>query len=122
MSDLKFRAWDGKQMVCPDYITRDGTAHWKADSIPTYSKIIMQSSGMLDKKDKIIYEEDIIVDNDGQRWRIIFSRGQFTAWHPGRWRPLYLFMGQSTPMCEVIGNKYENPRILILRNSQNDMR
>ena len=60
MRTIKFRAWDGEQMVSPDYIGRDGRAYWKANSILTSSERVMQFTGLLDKNGKEIYEGDIV--------------------------------------------------------------
>ncbi len=58
--EIKFRAWDGEKMVHPDYITRDGRAYWKENSIPTASNVIMQFTGLHDKNGKEIYDADIV--------------------------------------------------------------
>lgn len=60
MKTLKFRCWNGEQMVSPDYITREGLGWWKENSIPTCSSAIMQSTGILDNNGKEIYEFDIL--------------------------------------------------------------
>ena len=60
MSRLKFRAWDGEQMVSPDYVDRDGYAHWKANSIPEGTDRVMQWTGLLDKRGAEIFEGDIL--------------------------------------------------------------
>lgn len=59
--ELKFRVWDGEQMISPDYIDRSGNAYWKSDSIPSMSKKVMQFTGLKDKGGKEIYEGDIVL-------------------------------------------------------------
>lgn len=60
MRQLKFRAWNGEQMVSPDYITRSGSVWWKENIIPTYSNNIMQFTGLYDCDGKEIWEGDIL--------------------------------------------------------------
>jgi len=108
--EIRFRVWNGEQMVSPDYIDRDGIAHWKENSIPETSADLMQFTGLKDKNGKEIYEGDIV-----QRGVIIFSRGKFTgAYVDGNgnlsddWEDdLY----QETNI-RVLGNIYANPELL----------
>lgn len=58
--EIKFRVWNGETMISPDYITRDGVAHWKENSVPETSANLMQYTGLKDKNGKEIYEGDII--------------------------------------------------------------
>lgn len=58
--ELKFRVWDGEQMISPDYINRKGFACWKSNSIPETTDKVMQFTGLLDKNGKEIYEGDIV--------------------------------------------------------------
>jgi hypothetical protein len=60
MRTIKFRVWNGETMISPDYIDRDGNAHWKENSIPQTSDKIMQFCGLKDKNGKEIYEGDIV--------------------------------------------------------------
>ena len=60
MRVIKFRVWDGENMISPDTIDRHGVARWITDSIPNMSKKLMQFTGLHDKNGKEIYEGDII--------------------------------------------------------------
>ena len=57
---IKFRVWNGEQMVSPDYIDRQGVAHWKENSIHTSSQNLLQFTGLTDKNGKEIFEGDIV--------------------------------------------------------------
>ncbi len=109
MKQLKFRCCNGEQMVSPDYITREGIAWWKEDSIPTSNSHIMQFTGLLDKHNKEIYEADIL---EGFDYPVGFMEGAFGC------RILYdqIFLTlHNCPQKEllVLGNVYENPELLI---------
>lgn len=81
--EIKFRAWNGEEMISPDYITRDGYGYWKENSIPTTSKELMQYTGLKDKNGKEIYEGDVIKFHTGMKYRdsvnmkICFNQGCF---------------------------------------------
>ena len=60
MREIKFRVWNGECMISPDYIDREGVAHWHENSIPESSKELMQYTGLKDKKGNEIFEGDII--------------------------------------------------------------
>ena len=65
-------------------------------------------TGICDSKGVHIYEGDII-DAYGKKWKIIFSEGCYVAWGPGRCKAL------RTMYCQVIGNMFENPRLMYQR-------
>ena len=122
MREIKFRAWDGEKYISPDYITRDGVAHWKEDSIPTRSTIIEQFTGLHDKNGKEIYEGDLMRSSFPSRIDIPDSI-QIVEWCE---RDASFFAidkaefrlgGKLHPVwwnthCEVIGNIHENPELL----------
>ena len=107
-------------MVSPDYIDRQGVAHWKENSIHTSSQNLLQFTGLKDKNGKEIFEGDIVkasttIDGDQKLMAVEWSvdRCNFSTYHPkinGGWFPnirkdTYLFF-------EVIGNIFENPELL----------
>lgn len=114
MRTIKFRAWNGEQMVSPDYIDRKGIAHWKENSIPTSSEKVMQFTGLLDKNGKEIYEGDIIVQPELYHQKSLNKKPQegIVYWNEEdarfsiRSKNGY-FMVLNPSECEVIGNIYE---------------
>lgn len=113
MRDIKFRVWDGEDMISPDYITREGFAHWQSNSIPNISDVLMQSTGLktADTNNEI-YEGDILErqdmrQKDKKRTRHVVTfqtnslRGTSGFDLP---QPLHKF--------EIIGNIYENPGLV----------
>lgn len=121
--EIKFRVWDGEQMVSPDYISREGVAYWKSNSIPEYSKDIMQFTGILDKNGKEIYEGDFL-KSDGRdfmsetdRVAVKFSGSCFVVYNPGCCKTCRDGFGCICSLDEydnfdICGNIYENPELL----------
>jgi hypothetical protein len=105
---IKFRTWDGEKYVSPDYISRNGFAWWKENSIPTSSDTVEQFTGLLDKNGEEIYEGDV-VDYLGIRFKIIFHCGAFGYKYFGDFHWLVNF---DKTQLKIIGNIFENPELL----------
>ena len=112
--EIKFRAWDGEQMVSPDYIDRDGTAWWKENSIPTFNKEPMQFTGLPDKLKTDCYEGDILENPEGKRGIVVFYDGCFRLQrHKSETSSHYITMDQGyMGNKKIIGNIYEHPELL----------
>jgi uncharacterized phage protein (TIGR01671 family) len=133
--EIKFRVWDGEQIVSPDYINRAGYGCWKSNSIPETSNLLMQFTGLKDKNGKEIYEGDIcktLIEVGGISERIKgfgygvveYSSNRFTINHFKYDDSLKTRFGKNTIYgftrdnfsrigeTEIIGNIYENPELL----------
>lgn len=123
----KFRTWDSvkKKFVEHFFITDNGLICNMEKPTSDYNfpmpvekseLILMQSTGLLDKNGKEIFESDILCYNG--RKVIVKWHGSYASFiyrfvdelhkRSAEWYPLYL----SYLKCEVIGNIYENPELL----------
>ena len=123
----KFRAWDKRfsEFVEDFFASEDGKIYKKstdtgygiAISRETSDKVIlMQSTGLVDKNGKKIFEGDIL-DYKGRK-ALVRWHGSYASFiyrfvdephkRNAEWKPLYL----AYMKCEIIGNVYENPELL----------
>lgn len=123
---LKFRAYDGgslSRMYQPDEVMVGNGDIWIIDEdsvagewIVNNDIYLMQSTGLLDKNGKEIFEGDI-VDYKGRK-AVIKWHGSYASFiyifvdelqkRVAGWSPLYLAYFH----FEVIGNKFETPELL----------
>lgn len=107
---IEFRAWDDKKMVSPDYVDRYGIAYWREDGILCSSKIVMQYTGLKDKKGVKIFKGDIVIpfslENKRNKSVIIYEFNQF------RIKGESLYWNWDLSQIEVIGNIYKNPELI----------
>jgi len=119
MREIKFRAWDGEQIVYPDYIDRKGIAHWTENSIPETSDKVMQYTGLKDKNGVDIFEGDVVKcyyggSEKGAHDTIEFKNGAFCLRHRGvTIKEMLEDDGVYSSELEIIGNIYSNPELLI---------
>jgi len=108
MREIKFRVWDGEQMVSPDYINRDGTARWKCNSIPQFSDDLMQFTGLQDANGVDIYEGDKYIwgSKKQEEGRIEFIGGSFRCYCERTKNAFPIESMYAT--IEVVGNIHEN--------------
>lgn len=123
----KFRLWDSveKKFVEHFFITDNGlicnmekpTSDCKIPiPIEKSELILMQSTGLIDKNGKEVFEGDV-VDCKGRK-ALVRWHGSYASFiyrfvdelqkRKTEWKPLYL----AYMKCEIIGNIYENPELL----------
>mgnify|MGYP001561960651 CR=1 FL=1 len=108
---IKFRAWDtfDNKMIC------NSEECIKLMLIPRPDRYIqMQFTGLLDKNGKPIYEGDILaggepIDGEPRRGVIKWATTNYTAHYDFGILPSHIY-------CEVIGNIWENPKLLEEKN------
>lgn len=122
MREIKFRAWDGRQMwkdvACfegePYVMNYEETGFvplLNEDQIASNGKpIIMQFTGLHDKNGKDIYEGDIL-SSQYTDYEVVF---EFSRWDLKRIRGAYSYpvFNNSAKEMESIGNIHENPKLL----------
>ncbi|ABI36869.1 hypothetical protein [Geobacillus virus E2] len=123
MKEIKYRAWDGKNLLQVEAIHFDvNTVEVivPCDAIDCeghpfeYSfdeVVIMQYTGLKDKNGTEIYEGDVIRDNDGFLWVVYFEDGMYCA-KGGEYETVEYLIEFCPEWCEVISNIYEHPHLL----------
>ena len=122
--EIKFRAWDGEQMVSPDYIDRKGRGHWTSNSVPVCTgvnspDVLMQFTGLVDEERNEVFEGDIVQydhEDGGVIAKVVFKESDDeTMWLSGfafeYVRSVEYENGEPIGF-EVIGNIYEHPELL----------
>ena len=123
----KYRAWDSakKEMFKDTFaITESGQVvvveQESVASSPDYvfveHLVIMQSTGLVDKNGKEIFDGDIL-DYKGRK-ALVRWHGSYASFiyrfvdephkRNAEWKPLYL----AYMKCEILGNIYDNPELL----------
>lgn len=106
MREIKFRAWDGEKMIWPEYLNLwKQSAHWTENSIPTQSGVLMQWTGLKDKKRVEIYEGDILRHDIWGDSLIVWEDGGYRG--AGNDHDITLAHHQ-VKRSKVVGNMYEN--------------
>lgn len=123
----KFRAWteEGKVMYYDVYPFKDDTLllsydEISFDEVPASDFILMQSTGLVDKNGKEVFEGDIIKDSEGFIAQVVYDKEY--AGFGLNYQPFDLVDGLSVTFeelkneyqntFEVIGNIYENPELV----------
>ncbi len=120
MREIKFRAWDGNEMVYDwfaiDRSTLDTMVPFQRHNV---AKEVMQYTGLKDKNGKEIYEGDILMNrfSPGREERLVLTHDIFFIIH--RLRTLqHERKNDLNQTLEIIGNVYESPELLSTQPSQ----
>ena len=110
MRDIKFRAWDNKEMHYT--LNEDGgyIDYFPLRSLLNHHNdfVWMQYTGLKDKNGKEIYEGDILNNDNNFKMKVGFDNGAFTIQNVMPIRPLMERLNNH----EIIGNIHENPELL----------
>ena len=100
MRDIKFRAWDGEDMIYFDLaLVNDESPLWFSNTVEEGD--VMQYTGLKDKNEKEVWEGDI-VKHEGKVMVVPFAPGHVLISKEGA-ENLDVF---------VVGNIFENPNLL----------
>jgi len=135
MREIKFRAWDKdkKQIVFPNRfvlvggiidsvyidtyagVNEEGILFKRMDRIKNFE--LMQFTGLKDKNGKDIYEGDVIATQQRDvLFEVIFgfnSDGNTYGWnYRSISKPKHIYSADNPKRLEIIGNIYENPKLL----------
>ena len=120
----EFRAWteEGKTMYYDVYPFKDDTLLLSYDEIafdevPVSDFILMQSTGLLDKNGKEIFECDIVRFTLTDGFNYVTNEDGVVTYRLGAFYVVndlteYLISDINTNNVEVVGNIYENPGLL----------
>ncbi len=115
---IKFRAWNGKEMIFRElhdrnWYTEDKGGKDVKGTHPddNYFLKVMQFTGLHDKNGKEIYEGDIVEYSLTHELteRLFISEVEFFRF---AWRLKRLWLFTEVNKCTVIGNIYQNPELL----------
>lgn len=124
MREIKFRAWDddGGRMLTHEHENLAGDL---LEAAMSGGMPIMQYTGLKDSKGREIYEGDIVRAFDRWNARVVFD-SRFIAGDDalagydvlGWWLDVKAEQSLSEVhlLCEVIGNIYENPKLLEVKS------
>lgn len=113
----KFRAWDKiSKTMFPVMMIDFGQSYVMIEEINglwcerDFDEIeLMQSTGLIDKNDKEIFEGDIVLIYGEKISKVFYSQGSFCVGILNGGTPLH---GFSSKQLEVVGNIWENKELL----------
>ena len=116
---FKFRAWDGVKMWSD--IEDCDTTIWHGIIVPEGDTILMQSTGLKDKNDVLIFEGDVCEIDwfvSGEKWNVKVEwlkwQGGYVLTGLGGWVTLGRMLRDDDDKCtiRVIGNIHQNKELL----------
>ena len=112
MRDLKFRAWDGEDMIYPNHRITGNISN--GDLLQKWPATIMQYTGLKDKNDKVIYEGDIVRSGMTGAEYLIFWHDENCSFRKQcvNANKSDIDIWQDASSQNIIGNIYENPDLL----------
>jgi len=129
METIKFRAYDTDDKVMRSWGEIDFTKDigddyylvgYKASAVSTkydHEQIIMQYTGLKDRSGVEVYFNDIVEDEYGHRYEVVFEgdclRCNGIRRKKGGHKPKNRWFGRD---LKIIGNRYENPELLKEQN------
>lgn len=109
MRAIKFRGWDkrNQEMIFSGFVINVDGKIGTIINDHDWDLELIEFTGFYDNKEQEIYEGDVIKDDEGIIWKIIFSEGCFIAKAGRKVKILKMFMMMGHSCCEVIGNVFE---------------
>jgi len=112
MREIKFRAWDGNEMLSDWLVlTKETTGEVSTSRLSKRGIEIMQYTGLKDRNGKEIYEGDIVKSESYFTSVVEFEDGSFMLKSTAQTSDLAKWKVSHFEL-EVIGNIYENPDLL----------